>query len=124
MSERSEPAPRRRRRAEAGGTPSAGRPEDVLLTTAQVAQLLHLTPKRVLQMIQSGALKAHRLPGTRQYLFWRQDIYDLVEASVVRPEDAAPEEEDAAGAEESGAVSAGSRSPRRRGAAPARARRR
>lgn len=122
MSERSEPAGGRRRRAEAGDDPSAGRPEDVLLTTAQVAQLLHLTPKRVVQLIQSRVLKAHRLPGTRQYLFWRQDVYDLIDAHVVRPEDAAAEEEGEA--EEPAALSDAARSPRRRGPAPARARRR
>ena len=59
-----------------------------MLTTAQVAQLLHITPKQVLLYVQDGRIKAHRLPGMRQYLFWRKDIYDLIEASVVKPEEA------------------------------------
>ena len=84
----SEPAPRRRRRRDDDGSPSLGRPEDVLLTTAQVAQLLHMSPKQILLYVQDGRIKAHRLPGMRQYLFWRQDIIDLIEASVVRPDEA------------------------------------
>ncbi len=59
-----------------------------MLTTAQVAQLLHITPKQVILYVQNGRIKAHRLPGMRQYLFWRQDIIDLIEASVVKPEEA------------------------------------
>lgn len=62
-----------------------------MLTTAQVAQLLHITPKQVILYVQNGRIKAHRLPGMRQYLFWRQDIIDLIEASVVKPEDAGDE---------------------------------
>lgn len=85
---RSEPVAGRRRRREDGDSSSLGRPEDVMLTTAQVAQLLHVTPKQVISYVQAGRIKAHRLPGMRQYLFWRQDIIDLIEASVVRPEDA------------------------------------
>lgn len=82
----SEPAPGRRRRREDDGQ-SLGRPEDVMLTTAQVAQLLHVTPKTVMKFVQDGRLIAHRLPGTRQYLFWRHDILQLIEASVVKPDD-------------------------------------
>ena len=59
-----------------------------MLTTAQVAQLLHMVPKQVILYVRDGRIKAHRLPGMRQYLFWRQDIMDLIEASVVKPDDA------------------------------------
>ena len=59
-----------------------------MMTTAQVAQLLHITPKQVILYVQNGRIKAHRLPGMRQYLFWRQDIIDLIEASVVKPDEA------------------------------------
>ena len=89
----SEPARGRRRRRDDDGPPSLGRPEDVLLTTAQVAQLLHMSTKQILVYVQDGRIKAHRLPGMRQYLFWRKDIIDLIEASVVRPEEADEEVE-------------------------------
>lgn len=86
---RSQSAPPRKSRAPKDDDASAslGRLEDLLLTTAQVAQMLHVTPKQVLTFVQTGRLKAHRLPGTRQYLFWRHEIIDLIEPSVVRPDD-------------------------------------
>ena len=91
----SDPAPGRRRRREDDGPPSLGRPEDVMLTTAQVAQLLHVTPKQVILLVQDGRLKAHRIHGMRQYLFWRHDVIDLIEASVVKPDDAQADPEPA-----------------------------
>ena len=90
----SDPAPGRRRRREDDAV-SLGRPEDVMLTTAQVAQLLHVTPKQVILLVQDGRIKAHRIHGMRQYLFWRQDVIDLIEASVVKPDDVEPEPEPA-----------------------------
>ena len=89
----SDPAPGRRRRREGDDALSLGRPEDLVLTTAQVAQMLHVTPKQVILLVQDGRIKAHRIHGMRQYLFWRQDIIDLIEASVVRPEEADEEVE-------------------------------
>ena len=65
-----------------------------MLNTAQVAQLLHITPKQVLLYVQNGTIKAHRLPGMRQYLYWRQDIIDLIDASVVKPDEAHDEREE------------------------------
>ena len=59
-----------------------------MLNTAQVAQILHITPKQVLLYVRDGTIKAHRLPGMRQYLYWRKEIIDLIEANVVQPEDA------------------------------------
>jgi excisionase family DNA binding protein len=84
---RSESAAERRRKAADDGPPSLGRPEDDILTTAQVAQLLHVTPKTVIKLVQDGTLTAHRLPRTRQFLFWRNDIVRLIEDSVVKPGD-------------------------------------
>jgi excisionase family DNA binding protein len=70
------------------------RPEDELLTTAQVAQLLHLSTRSVLNFIQDGVLPAHRLPGTRQFLIWRRDVVAVVEASRVNPADVADSDAD------------------------------
>ena len=84
---RSESAAGRRRKAADEPAPSLGRPEDDILTTAQVAQLLHVTPKTVIKFVQDGTLTAHRLPGTRQFLFWRREIVRLIDASVVKPGD-------------------------------------
>ena len=83
----SESAAGRRRKATDEGPPSLGRLEDDVLTTAQVAQLLHVTPTTVIKFVQDGTLTAHRLPGTRRFLFWRRDIIRLIEDSVVRPGD-------------------------------------
>ncbi len=89
----SEPAPRRERRpsVEAEGD-SAERPEDVLLTTAQVAKMLQLTPKRVLDLVNAGILPAHRLPGMRQFRFFRQAILDAFAANPVGPGEASVED--------------------------------
>jgi excisionase family DNA binding protein len=98
---RSESAGGRRRKADDPGPSSLGRLEDDILTTAQVAQLLHVTPKTVIKLVQEGTLRAHRLPGTRQFLCWRHQIVDLIEASVVNPSevDAAAGEEALKGGE-------------------------
>ena len=84
----SEPASGRRRRPTSEAQPSLGRPEDDLLTTAQVAQMLHVTPQTVGRLVKSGSLPAHRIPGTRQLLFWRHQIAELVNANRVLPDDA------------------------------------
>jgi excisionase family DNA binding protein len=98
----SEPAPRRERRrsVEDEGEP-AERPEDVLLTTAQVAQMLQLTTKSVLDMVNAGILPAHRLPGMRQFRFFRQAILDAVAANPFVPGELRDED-----AEETGTVTA------------------
>ena len=84
----SEPASGRRRRPTSEAQPSLGRPEDDLLTTAQVAQMLHVSPQTVGRLVKSGSLPAHRIPGTRQLLFWRHQIAELVNANRVLPDDA------------------------------------
>ena len=80
----SEPASGRRRNP-GDDMGSLGRPEDEFLTAAQVAQLLHLTPKSVRRLVQDGTLPAHRLPGTRPYLFSRREIQRILEESRVKP---------------------------------------
>ena len=84
----SEPASGRRRKTTIEPPPSLGRPEDDLLTTAQVAQMLHVTPQTVGRLVKEAVLPAHRRPGTRQLLFWRHQIADLVNANRVNPDDA------------------------------------
>jgi excisionase family DNA binding protein len=83
----SESAPRRRRKAEDGAPTSLGRPEDDVLTTAQVAKMLHVSTHTVFRFIQDGVLQAHRLPGTRRFLFWRDDVVAAINASAVNPSD-------------------------------------
>ena len=85
----SEPAPRRRRKAADEAPTSLGRPEDDLLTTAQVAKMLHVSTHTVFKFIQDGILPAHRLPGTRKFLFWRRDVIAVIDASAVSPSDVA-----------------------------------
>lgn len=62
-----------------------------IMTTAQAAQFLHVTPQTLLRFVRDGLLTAHRLPGARQYLFWRHAVVDLVEAHRVTPGDGAVE---------------------------------
>jgi excisionase family DNA binding protein len=83
----SEPVSGRRRKATSEAPPSLGRPEDDLLSTAQVAQMLHVSPQTVSRLVKSGSLPAHRIPGTRQLLFWRHQIAELVNANRVHPDD-------------------------------------
>jgi excisionase family DNA binding protein len=58
-----------------------------LLTAAQVGELLHVGPRTVLAMAADGRLKASRLPGTRQYNFFREDVIRVLEENLVRPGD-------------------------------------
>ena len=83
----SESASGRRRKAADNAPTSLGRPEDDLLTTAQVAQMLHVSTQSVFKFVQDGILPAHRLPGTRRFLFWRRDVIAAINASVVNPSD-------------------------------------
>ncbi len=56
-----------------------------VLTTAQVGELLHIGPRTVLAMAGDGRLKASRLPGTRQYNFFREDVIRVLDQNMVRP---------------------------------------
>lgn len=72
------------------------------MTTAQAAQFLHVTPQTLMRFVRDGLLTAHRLPGARQYLFWRRDVVRLVDAHAVKPggedvEDATPKKVKRAG---------------------------
>lgn len=58
-----------------------------VLTTAQVGELLHIGPRTVLAMAADGRLKASRLPGTRQYNFFREDVIRVLDQNLVRPGD-------------------------------------
>ncbi len=70
--------------------------EDVdehFLTLPQVAELLHVSEKTVFNMTRDGRLPARRLPGTRKYLYVRQEILDLLDQTRIGPvPDAQPTE--------------------------------
>ena len=53
--------------------------DDHYLTLPQVAELLHVSARTVFNMTRDGRLPARRLPGTRKYLYVRQEIIELVD---------------------------------------------
>jgi excisionase family DNA binding protein len=53
--------------------------DDHFLTLEQVAELLHVSTKTVFNMTRDGRLPARRLPGSRRYLYVRQEILDLLD---------------------------------------------
>ncbi len=63
-----------------------------VLTTAQVGELLHIGARTVLSMALDGRLKASRLPGTRQYNFFRDDVIRVLDQNMVQPGDIDVEE--------------------------------
>ncbi|MEM7274434.1 MAG: helix-turn-helix domain-containing protein [Actinomycetota bacterium] len=54
-----------------------------ILNTAQVAQLLDLNPRTVLNMAGDGRLPASRLPGSRKFHFLLEDIIGTLKANRV-----------------------------------------
>lgn len=52
--------------------------EEYYLTLPQVAELLHVSERTVFNMTRDGRLPARRLPGTRKYLYVREEIIELV----------------------------------------------
>lgn len=60
-------------------------PENPLLTSEEVAELLGVSPKTVVQMAKRGSLPARHIPGTRRYLFFEREIFELLDASTVVP---------------------------------------
>jgi len=56
-----------------------------IVTSAQVCELLDVTPQTVQAMARDGRLPAHRLPGSRKYLFFLDDVLDLVRQHRVQP---------------------------------------
>ena len=55
--------------------------DEHFLTVPQVAELLHLSARTVFNMTRDGRLPARRLPGTRKYLYVRQEILDLLDSN-------------------------------------------
>ena len=56
-----------------------------ILTTAQVAELLDLNPRTVLLMAADGRLPASRLPGSRKFHFFLEDVLDTLKQHRVAP---------------------------------------
>ena len=63
-------------------------PENPVLTSEEVAELLGVSAKTVVNMAKNGRLPARRIPGTRRYLFFEREIFEVLEASKVGPEEA------------------------------------
>lgn len=53
--------------------------EDHFLTLEQVAELLHVSTRTIFNQTRDGILPARRLPGTRRYLYVREEILDLLD---------------------------------------------
>lgn len=79
-------------RADAAGTDGEDRYRGLrsayppILSTAQVAELLDLNPRTVLNMAGDGRLPASRLPGSRKFHFLLEDIIATLEANRVSDE--------------------------------------
>lgn len=56
-----------------------------VLTTAQVAELLDLNPRTVLNMANDGRLPASRLAGSRKFHYFLDDIISALRESRVEP---------------------------------------
>lgn len=54
-----------------------------ILNTAQVADLLDLNPRTILNMAGDGRIPASRLPGSRKFHFLLEDIIDTLKANRV-----------------------------------------
>jgi excisionase family DNA binding protein len=67
--------------------------DDHFLTVQQVADLLHVSPKTVFNMTRDGRLPARRLPGSRRYLYVRQEILDLLDENRTDTAEAVEDEE-------------------------------
>jgi excisionase family DNA binding protein len=57
-----------------------------ILTTAQVAELLGLNVRTVMAMANDGRLEASRLPGSRKYHFFLENVLDTLAKHRVGPE--------------------------------------
>ncbi len=55
------------------------------MTTAQVAEMLDLNTRTVLAMANDGRLPAYRLPGSRHYHFFHEEIVATLRANRVEP---------------------------------------
>ncbi len=56
-----------------------------IVTTAQVAELLGLNPRTVLLMVADGRLPASRLPGSRKFHFFLDDVIDTLKQHMITP---------------------------------------
>lgn len=56
-----------------------------ILTTAQVAELLGLNVRTVMAMALDGRLEASRLPGSRKYHFFLENVLDTLAHHRVGP---------------------------------------
>jgi excisionase family DNA binding protein len=56
-----------------------------ILTTAQVAELLGLNVRTVMAMAIDGRLEASRLPGSRKYHFFLENVLDTLAQHRVGP---------------------------------------
>lgn len=54
-----------------------------MLNTAQVAELLDLNPRTVLNMAGDGRIPASRLPGSRKFHFLLEDVISTLKAHRV-----------------------------------------
>lgn len=54
-----------------------------ILSTAQVAELLDLNPRTVLNMAGDGRLPASRLPGSRKFHFLLEEVIDTLKANRI-----------------------------------------
>lgn len=65
-----------------------------IVTTAQVAELLDINPRTVLMMAADGRLPASRLPGSRKFHFFLEDVLKALRQHMVRPGETALTEAD------------------------------
>jgi excisionase family DNA binding protein len=61
-----------------------------ILTSAQVAELLGLNVRTVMAMANDGRLEASRLPGSRKYHFFLENVLDALAQHRVGPEPRTP----------------------------------
>jgi excisionase family DNA binding protein len=64
-----------------------------ILNTAQVAELLGLSTRTVMNMAADGRLPARRLPGSRKYQYFLKEVIEVLDAHRVVPGEAAGEDE-------------------------------
>lgn len=53
-----------------------------ILDTAQVAELLGLNVRTILNMAQDGRLTASRIPGSRKFLFPLEDVISVLDSNL------------------------------------------
>ncbi len=61
-----------------------------VLSTQEVAELLRLSDRSVLEMVKAGTLPAHRAPGRRRYHFLAEDVLAAIGVRAAAVPDGAP----------------------------------